>query len=122
MEGAWGSLHRATPPSKLAEAAGLALRLEKSDNVVLADGADDVADHGALRLEELNAHLGDAAAGAGAAEALDDAGEFNFFLYKHVWARRRLHNDACHRVSARPAAATRQSCLPGGWMDGWVGL
>jgi hypothetical protein len=64
---------RRTAGAHLAEAAGLTLGLHEGDNVVLTDGADDVADDGAGVVEELAADLGDTTAGAGTAENLDDA-------------------------------------------------
>ena len=62
---------------RLTEAAGLTLGLHEGEGVAFLAGALDVADDGTAsiatdRLEELDAHLGDAATGASAAEDLDD--------------------------------------------------
>ena len=70
-------------PRILAETTGLTLRLHERDNVILADGSDDVADHGARGLEQLDANLGDTSAGASAAEALDDTGVIHLFLQNY---------------------------------------
>merc|ERR1712137_1126107 len=59
------------PHACLPQAAGLPLRLEKSEDVVFPDGPLDVADdRTASVVEELNAHLGDATSPAGAAQNL----------------------------------------------------
>lgn len=73
------------PPPPLTKTTGLALRLEQNDNVVHTNGTDKVAYEGAdvrallavLGIQQLNADLGHASTGAGAAETLDNAGIFN---------------------------------------------
>lgn len=55
---------------RLAQTTGLSLGLQKSDNVVLTNRADNVANDGTLGFEELSAHLGDTTTGARATEAL----------------------------------------------------
>ncbi|RUS25545.1 hypothetical protein BC938DRAFT_471993 [Jimgerdemannia flammicorona] len=63
------------------QATGLALRLEQAQDVVLADGALNVADNGTGGVvHELDADLSDATTGAGATEDLGDLGEFNGLL------------------------------------------
>jgi hypothetical protein len=60
----------------LPETAGLTLSLEESEHVVDADSTNDVADNGAGHVvNELDADLGDATAGTGAAENLSDTGK-----------------------------------------------
>lgn len=59
-----------------AKTPGLTLGLHQNQNIVLADGALDVADDGARGvLEELHANLGDTTARASAAEDLGDLGK-----------------------------------------------
>lgn len=65
-EFSWAGIGR----SRLAQTTGLPLRLQEGDDVVLTDGADDVADDGALGLQKFSTHLGDTTTGAGAAKAL----------------------------------------------------
>eukprot|EP00002_Diphylleia_rotans_P034467 TRINITY_DN7409_c0_g1_i2.p1 TRINITY_DN7409_c0_g1~~TRINITY_DN7409_c0_g1_i2.p1 ORF type:complete len:123 (-),score=18.86 TRINITY_DN7409_c0_g1_i2:55-423(-) len=75
--------------ANLSEASGFALGLEEGEDISLADGALDVADDGAVGVvEEVDADLGDATTGAGAAEALCDAGELD--LGVHVFSRQVL--------------------------------
>ena len=63
----------------LAEPPGLTLGLEEGEDVVLPDGADNVADDGArLVVEELNADLGDGTTGASAAENLGHLSELDW--------------------------------------------
>lgn len=61
----------------LTKTTSLTLRLEQSDNVIVTDGSDNVADNAALSLQQFGANLGDTSARTGAAEALDDTGKFN---------------------------------------------
>lgn len=62
--------------TRLAQAASLALRLHKGQNVALADRADHVADdRAAAVVEELDANLRALTTRAGAAEHLADLGE-----------------------------------------------
>lgn len=64
--------------ARLTEPPGLALGLEKAENVVLANWALDVADDGAGGVvHELDADLGHATAGAGAAENAGDLDELD---------------------------------------------
>lgn len=59
--------------SCLSESAGLTLGLEEGEDVVLLDGALDVADDGSAGLvHELDAHLDDTTARAGTAEDLSN--------------------------------------------------
>lgn len=68
--------------SILAETAGFTLCFEEGQNVILADGALDVANDGAVAgiVEKLNTNLGDATARASTAENPDNFGVDNVGL------------------------------------------
>ncbi len=79
----------------------LTLGLEESEDVVLANGALDVADDGAGRVvHELDADLGDSSAGSSAAENLDNLGEVNLRL-RGLLITYKPRSNTRERVSAR---------------------
>jgi hypothetical protein len=70
---------------ELTKATGFTLRLKETEDIVLTDGADNVADNAAvlvltLTTDDFNANLGDTTTGTSAAKALSDASVLNFFL------------------------------------------
>ena len=65
----------------LAKTPGFALGLEEGQDVTLTDGANHVADDGAVgRVEELNANLSTLTTRAGSSENLGDPGELFYFI------------------------------------------
>lgn len=63
---------------RLSETAGLTLRLHEAEDVVLTNGALDVADNASAGVvEELNTDLSDTTTRTGTAQNLGDSGELD---------------------------------------------